>query len=260
MRRLIEEAAARGADVAHFGECVLSGYCRANFPSWTGYDWVALRRETEAVLDACRRHSIWTVFGSSHPLADGTPPHNCVYVVDRDGELRDRYDKRCCSVNDLNGYTPGDHLVTFEVNGVKCACLICLEWGFPEMFQAYAAMGVDLVFHSAYSAGRAKDSIFTHIVPPMMQGHAANHQLFISLANVANPIQDFPSLWIRRSGRPGSTCERSMTGMTLNAIANEPDKDEFYAMVRRFRGQVRDGVLYESRMTDHPRSRDRRSL
>jgi predicted amidohydrolase len=68
IRQMIEEAAARGADVVHVGECALCGYCRNNFKTWDGYDWSASRTATLAVLEACRVHGIWGVIGCSHRL------------------------------------------------------------------------------------------------------------------------------------------------------------------------------------------------
>jgi predicted amidohydrolase len=260
IRDFIAEAARAGANITHFSECALSGYGGITMPNWHGYDWPLLRHETESIMATCRRHRIWAVVGSSHQLSPGRQPHNCVYVIDADGSLAGRYDKRRCSMRDLENYTPGDRPFTFAINGVLCGCLICLEWSFPELFQAYAGQGVDLLFHSAASVGKDGDRIFTHIVPPMMQGHAANHQLFISLANSCQRSQDFPSLWVRRSGRIGGQCSRHDAGMMVNAIADEPDKDAFYAMVRRFRASARDGSLYRDQLRPDPRSDDRLSL
>jgi len=258
---LIEQASAAAADVAHFSECALSGYCGTKrLPSWNGYDWGALRRATESVMDACGRHRIWGVIGSSHPLDGMLLPHNCVYVIDDAGTLRDRYDKRVLSMRDLKSYTPGDHETVFEIRNVRCGLMTCLEWAFPELFQSYANQGVDCIFHTASSAGRDGDDIFTHTIPAVMQAHAFHFQLFISLTNDAVPVQSFPGLWVRRSGRLGRTCERDRPGFIVSAIDDEPDKDAFYAMVRKFRADVRSGAFYRERLTSAPRSLHRRSL
>ena len=45
---------------------------------------------------------------------------NSLYVINRDGEVIDRYDKRFCTGGDLQHYSPGDHFVTFDVNDVRC--------------------------------------------------------------------------------------------------------------------------------------------
>jgi hypothetical protein len=77
-----------------------------------------------------------------------------------------------------------------------------------------------------------------------MQGHAFANSLFISVSNASARVQTFPSFWVRRSGRLGARCRRSTAGLVVNAVMDEPDKDEFYGMVRRFRAAARDGSLY----------------
>lgn len=261
MRAQIAEAAGGGADIVHFGECALSGYCRANFPTWDGYDWDLLREETVAVLAAFRSHHIWGVFGSSHRLTGDNLPHNSVYVVTPEGVIADRYDKRRCSMGDLECYMPGDHPVVFAVNGVRCGIVICLEERFPDLWQAYADIGVDCIFHSTSCSPKAtEDTIFSMIGPVLAQANAQQYQVFVSVAGWSPPFQEFPSLWVKRSGKIGGLCQRHASGMTINAIPDDPEEDRFYAMVRQFRADARRGAIYAGRISPDPRSSDRTGL
>jgi predicted amidohydrolase len=242
--RLIKRAAAAGADVAHFPECAISGYGAAAWPSWDGFDWRALEAATAAVQAAARACGIWVVVGSIHRESPAQRPTNCVHVFDRQGESAGRYDKRRCSMNDLRAFAPGERPLILEIEGVRCGVLICLDWAFPELWQEQAAAGVELVFHSCVSDDHRADKNHAHTIPALMQGYAFLHQFAISLANSARPRQDFPSLWVERSGHRGRRCRRDAPGLVLNALTDDAAQDRFFDMVRRFRAAASDGSLY----------------
>lgn len=242
---LIRQAAGAGADLAHFPECALSGYGTADWPSWDGFDWVALDDALARVRTAAREAGIWVALGSAcRPPAEARPL-NSLHVIDRAGRPAARYDKRRCSVNDLRAFVPGTSPVVVEIEGVRCGLLICLDWSFPELWQGYAADGVELVLISSNSdrAGRP-DRHAAHTVPPLMQGYAFLHSFAISLSNSCRPQQDFPSQWIQRGGHKGGECRRDAPGLTLNALADDPAQDAFFQMVRDFRRRASDGSLY----------------
>jgi predicted amidohydrolase len=253
IERLLRRAAAAGADLAHFPEGALSGYGPPAWPDWSGYPWQDLADATARLQATCRALGLWAVVGSNHRDTAAAKPCNSLLVIDPQGTLVDRYDKRRCSRNDLRAFTPGTRPVSFTVRGVRVGCLICLEWAFPELFQAYAENGVDLVLLSASSAASDGRRIHADVVPPLMQGHAFTQCLFLSISNEATPKQDFASFWVKRSGRLGNRCRRDSGGLTLNSIADAPDKDAFYAMVREFRRTARDGSLYAPHLSEDAR-------
>ena len=241
----IARAGRAGADIVHLPEAALSGYAGSHFDGWDGFDWPLLQEAQDAIASACRRHGVWAAFGTCHRIHGAERHRNAVAVIDADGRFRGRYDKRRCSLGDLESYQPGDQALIFEVAGVRCGVLICLEWSFPELWAAYAAANVDLVLLSAYGAGGGGDTLHTYVIPPTLQGHAFTNCLFVSASNASNRVQAFPSTWIRRSGRVGARCRRNMAGMTVNPILDEPDKDELYGRIRRFRAAASDGSLYD---------------
>ncbi|BAI75297.1 carbon-nitrogen family hydrolase (plasmid) [Azospirillum sp. B510] len=261
IRAFVAEAAAQGAEIVHFGECALSGYCRANFPSWDGYDWTDLRREMRQVMDTCRRHGVWGVIGGSHRLTGGNHPHNSVYVVTPEGRIADRYDKRRCSVGDLTCHTPGDHPVIFDVKGIRCGILICMEEKFPDLWQEYSDAGVTLVFHSTSGSLTARaDTDWTAMARILAQANAQQHQLFISQASWCPSFQEFPSLWVERGGHAVHHCTRHVPGLMLNRIPDDAGADAYSRMVRQFRAGARSGALYTDHYRDDPRSRDRTAI
>ena len=131
---------------------------------------------------------------------------------------------------------------------------------FLIFFADYANDGVDLLFLAAYFAGDQGDTIHTHAIPQTIQGYAFTNNLFISVSNASTPVQAFPSFWARRSGRAGDKSRRNVTSMVLSSIMEEPEKDELYGFIRRFRKGCRDGSFYRDHLTANPRIDDRHSL
>ncbi|MGN6523010.1 MAG: carbon-nitrogen hydrolase family protein, partial [Actinomycetes bacterium] len=107
VRRMLREASAAGARLAHFPEGFLSGYAVEDVASWDGVDWALVRSELEEVAALAGELGIWVVLGSAHPLIEPHWPHNSLYVISDKGRLVDRYDKRKCSHTELTRfYTP----------------------------------------------------------------------------------------------------------------------------------------------------------
>lgn len=236
--------AATDAAVVHFPECALSGYLDKNLERWTGYDWAALAAAHDQLAETCCDLGIWVVYGAAHRFDDVCLPYNSVFVIGPDGVRAARYDKRCCSLKELGYFTPGSAPAVFDIAGLRCGILICLEWSFPVLWQTYAEAGVDLVFLSAFAAGLDGRHLHSDVVPPTLQGHAFINSFFISVANASNPAQAFASHWVKRSGRRGSACRLHRQGLTVNMIANDPEKDALYARIRAFRSDTLSGHLH----------------
>ncbi|MFS8044683.1 carbon-nitrogen hydrolase family protein [Rhizobium sp. BR 314] len=241
MRSLIEAAAKASADIVHFPECALSGYGSANWPEWAGFDWGALHTALEAVRSAARTYRVWVVTGSVHRDEATDKKFNSIYVVDREGNLVGRYDKRCCSTNDLRAFELGHHQLVVDIDGVACGFLICRDWGFNELWRDYEGR-VELIFHSACSDGHGRDKNETFTIPALMQAYGRQYLYAISSANSCRQGQDYPSFWIERGGYMGGQAARHEVGFTVNALADDPEQDRFFIAVLEARRAER--VLY----------------
>lgn len=241
---LVGRAAASGADVAHFPECALSGYGPEAWPDWSGFPWPDLDAAVARLREAARRRGIWVVAGSVDRTTDSAAPVNGILVVGRGGEIVGRYAKRRCSTNDLRAFAPGDRPLTLDIEGVRCGFLVCLDWAFPELWQEHAGAATELVFLSCASDGARRDRNAAHTIPPLMRSYAWLFLYAVSVANSCRPRQDFPSFWVERSGHAGKSARRDEAGLVLNALADDPEQDRFFAMVRRFRQSATDGSLY----------------
>ena len=207
----IDESAHQGADLVHYSECALSGYAGVDIPRIECLDWDRLVAATMDIQQAARRHKVWVLLGSTHQLSAGHKPHNCVYVINADGRMVDRYDKRFCTGSngkrqptlDLAHYSPGNRCVTFRVKGVTCGVLICYDYRFPELYREYRKRGVHVLLQSFHNARRTtvadqEYNIWKTIVPATMSCRAAENHFWVS----ANNSTARPSCWASFAVRP----------------------------------------------------------
>jgi len=154
VRSMIAAAAASGVRVINFCEGSLSGYSKFQMPDpddWRSFDWHKQEAKLRAATDLCSDLRIFAVVGGAHRLAGDHPPHNSLYVFSDTGTLLTRHDKRFLSNSELDRwYSPGTAPITFDVDGYRFGCAICIESTFPEVFQEYANVGVDAVLFSSY--------------------------------------------------------------------------------------------------------------
>ena len=73
---------------------------------------------------------------------------NTACVFDRAGACIAEYDKThpFTPMGEHEVYTPGDHLVTFTLDSVRCGLLICYEVRFPELWRTLALRGAQVMF------------------------------------------------------------------------------------------------------------------
>ena len=103
---------------------------------------------TKAALgDIALKKGVNIVGGSVANLKkDGV--YNTCYVFNRKGECVAEYDKtHLFSPMDEDKYfNKGDHMSLFELDGLKCAVIICYDVRFPELIRTMTVRGVDIIF------------------------------------------------------------------------------------------------------------------
>jgi len=256
--RYMDQAKAAGAELVHTHETCLTGYlARSEAPAPEAIDWPAVRSAAEAVRDKARRLKLWVVLGSSHPL---TPPHkptNCLYLIGPDGKIRDRYDKRFCTGGDLRAYTPGDRFVLFDLNGVKCALLICFDLRFPELYRRLKKRNVQAVFQSFHNGYQKQAGIHTKIMRQTVQGHAGINYLWVSMNNSAGPHSQWPSVMIQPDGQIIASLRVNRAGMMVNTIDTTRT---YYDASAPWRDRAMKGTLHSGTLVKDPRQRDTKAL
>lgn len=105
--------------------------------------------------DAARRHRIWLHLGSIAVLVAEGKVANRAYVIDREGEIRARYDKLHLFDVDLptgeswresNVYSAGEGVVLLNGTPVgKLGLTICYDLRFPGLFARLAEADADVI-------------------------------------------------------------------------------------------------------------------
>ena len=238
--KLMRQAAEQNANIAHFSECALSGYAGVDFTNFDGYNWDLLKEKTLEIITLAGQLKIWVALGSSHRLTEPHKPHNSLYLISPEGKLVDRYDKRFGTEMDLLHYMPGNRFVFFEINGVKCALLICFDLRFPELYRQLYKEGVRCVFQSFYNARQQGPSVHTDIMRQTMQANAANNGLWASVTNSCGWFCPYPSCFIQPDGRIAQQLEDHKEGLMVNTVDLS---QKFYDPSAPFRKLVLEGKL-----------------
>lgn len=264
------------ADAAHFPEACLSGYAGSDVESYQGFNWKLLHECTYELMNIAGKLKLWLILGTIHKLTEPNKPHNSLYIINNEGKLIDRYDKRFCSTGDLAHYSPGDHFCLFEINGVQCGTLICYDYRFPELYREYKRKGVQLIFHSYHAAHVSPEiikQIEEHIglkylvynrgntypsitMPASMIAAAASSHLWISCPNSSAKESHWGSFFVRADGVITGQLDRNSTDILVSTV----DTDEkIYDSTFLWRGNALSEILHSGELVNDERSlvRDR---
>jgi len=118
--------------------------------------------------DLARRHKIFIHAGSIMESIDGEDRiHNTSVVFDRRGEEIARYRKihlfdvvtpDGVAYRESAAVKPGEAVVTYDCEGVTIGCSICYDLRFPDLFQALAEKGAQIIaLPAAFTMQTGKD-------------------------------------------------------------------------------------------------------
>ncbi len=252
----IIEAKLKKADIVHFPECALSGYPGSDMNSLDNFDWDELYRATDSVIALAKELKIWVILGSMHRLSGSNKPHNSLYLINSDGNIADRYDKRFCTGGDLKYFSPGDHFVTFNINGVKCGLLICYDIRFPELYRQYRKLDTDVIFQSFYNARQEKGSIHPVIMHITAQAMAASNYFYMSLTN-SSATESWPCYFITPDGLVQNKLAENVPGVLISDL---DISKQYYDASKPYRLDAINGKLNSGESVQDPRSVNRKSL
>ena len=224
----ISIAKSKHADIVHFPECNLVGYGGFDIPRITKEDFGEVQEALDMVKELAERMEIKVILGSHHFTVNAIKPKNCLYLINEEGEIETRYDKRILTGTegsmDHVHYSHGDNPVVFTMKGVKCGMLICHEWRYPELYRAYKKMGVEVIFQSWYDgsldeATYQSEGVNTgELIVGSVRGNAANNYLWISGSNTSKRESCFPSFMVQPDGNILDKLSRNKPGVLISQI------------------------------------------
>jgi predicted amidohydrolase len=255
IRDFLHDAAKKGAHLLHTSETSLSGYAGSDFKTFENYDWDALRKETANLRALAKDLKVWLVLGSAHFLDGHTKPTNCLYLIDPEGKIVDRYDKCFCTGGDQKHYSVGDRLVTCDIRGVKIGLAICYDICWPQLYIAYRELGVTVMIHSFYNA-RAKgadclDTLNIHQVPT----RCADNRLWAVANNSSQPYSHWGSFIARPDATIAQQLEINRPGMLLHDFPDTLSKGGWYHNHRPMKKRD-DEIMSWGVPGKHPRQRN----
>jgi len=139
MEPLVEQAAAGGARLVLFSECGVTGYTADSPRIFAGDDaYKRLQRMAE-------HRGIVIVAGFLEQDREGI--RNTQGVFYPDGRVILQHKTRPAAVEGgISGFVPGDgKQIVFEVEGLRCAIVICADTGIPDLYPNLAHDGVQLI-------------------------------------------------------------------------------------------------------------------
>ncbi|MCP4680637.1 MAG: carbon-nitrogen family hydrolase [Deltaproteobacteria bacterium] len=137
-----EQAKAEGADLFILPEMFATGFSMN--PSVTAEQ---AGGETATFMRSIAQKHRMGVIGGFVIAAKGGKGHNVALAIDREGRDLASYSKThlFSFLDEEKFHEPGDGPVPFEFEGVRCACYVCFDLRFPELFRL-TADSCDAVF------------------------------------------------------------------------------------------------------------------
>ncbi len=251
----MHQAIAAGAHLLHTSEACLSGYAGVDFRSFQEYDWNLLRKQTTELRKLASELKLWLVLGSAHFLEQAIKPTNCLYLIDPDGKIVDRYDKCFCTEGDQKHYSAGDRLVTRDICGVKLGLAICYDVCWPQLYIAYREKGATVMlhsFHNARSTGKnCLDTLNVYQVPT----RCADNRLWAVCNNSSQPY----SHWGSFIARPDATIPKQLPinqpGMLIHDFPDGLSEGGWFHNFRPMQKRD-DEIMSWGTPSKHPRQAD----
>ncbi len=216
IRDFLHQAAAAQAHLLHTSEASLSGYPGVDLPSFQDFDWDTLRRETAALRKEAKDLGLWLVLGSAHFLDERTKPTNCLYLIDPQGGIADRYDKCMCTSGDQKHYCAGNRLVTHDIRGVRIGLALCYDICWPQIYMAYREQGVTLMIHSFYNARGKGPNCLDMLNLRQVPTRCADNRLWAVANNSSQPYSHWGSFIARPDATIARQLEINQPGMLIH--------------------------------------------
>ena len=139
--RLVEEAAAKGADIV----CLPEGITTAgNGLAYAQAAETVPGPSTAFLGELAKRLGVWIVAGIYERA--GARIYNTAVLIGRDGSLAGRYRKMSLPDEEIEGgITPGSETPVFDTDFGRVGLMICWDSSYPEVARALAVAGAEVI-------------------------------------------------------------------------------------------------------------------
>ena len=141
----IKKAARAGADVVVLPEMFVGGFLsKLSMTELADPDG----QRTKAFLSGLSKELDINIVGGSVATKKAGNYYNTAYVSNRQGQIIAEYDKihLFSYAGEEKRYASGQSTVSFMLDGIKCAVMICYDLRFPEIFEKKLYQAARLFF------------------------------------------------------------------------------------------------------------------
>jgi predicted amidohydrolase len=155
----------------------------------------------QRVLSALARKHAITIAGASFWHEENGVGRNSAFVFRPDGEIIRQDKLHMTRAERAISTQGGDRLLTFDLDGVKCAIFVCYDVQFPEVTQYLVHKGVEVLFVPSLTDARG-----TWRVWHSAHARALENQMYVCVSTLVGPL-DIPSDYKSQlSGRAFVAC------------------------------------------------------
>ena len=183
MERLLAEAMQQRPDAVLLPELWDVGFYPRPIARYADPDGTLVRK----ILSGLAAKYQINIIGGSIANRIGQHVFNTSYVFDRTGHLVSTYHKThlFSPQGEQLDFTPGDAIMTYTIDGIRCATLICYDIRFPELVRQLALQDISLLFlPAAWPIERLMHW------QTLTRARAIENQIFLAAANGAGVLND----------------------------------------------------------------------
>jgi len=223
IRRLMSEAAARGAEIVCFPEAYIPGLRGQDFEVLP-FDEATQERALRAVSGWAKAHALTTILSMERLTPAGR--QIAAFVIDARGDLQGIQTKNQLDPSEDRFYVPGDTRQIFEANGVNFGVTICHEgWRYPETVRWAAVRGAKIVFHPQHTGSEREGVRLTQwgaadnpYYEKAMTMRSLENTIYFASVNYALRFQESATSLIDPSGRCQAHLPYGHEGVLVQAI------------------------------------------
>jgi predicted amidohydrolase len=227
IKRLLGEAADKGAEVVCFPEAYMPGLRGLDFevPPYTAADEA---RALHFVSQWARERNVAVILGMEHLV--GEQRQIMSVVIDAQGNIQGSQTKNQLDPSEDRFYVPGEARRIFEINGVRFGVVICHEgWRYPETVRWAASRGAKIVFHPQHTGAERQGIRLSQWASPdapyyekAMMCRALENTIYFASVNYALRFPESATAVIGPTGE----CEAFLPYGTEGVLIHEIDVDK----------------------------------
>ncbi len=151
--KFIDKAKSKKSDIVCFPEACLN----------SSYKPIDVSKEIKTIQEKCKEKSIWCIFGTHIPA--GNKLKNSIFLINRRGKIKYRYDKVHLWKSEENKIIPGKIHKVIETDFGKIGIINCQDFVFPSFIQKLSRAGAKIIFCPMYIVDFKKDAHILRMLP-----------------------------------------------------------------------------------------------